>query len=99
MLTGLSQTKDIMHIWDVVKYWLICHTNKSRTSINAVYCSPDNPEYASLIKKYGKDHVYTTLSDKDTIYNTSTDHPVYEEAIKIIQQYFHNAEIKSEFLS
>ena len=27
MLTGLSQTKDIMHIWDAVKYWLICHTN------------------------------------------------------------------------
>lgn len=67
--------------------------------INAVYCSPDNPEYASLIKKYGKDRVHTTLSDKQTIYNTSTDHPVYEEAIKIIQQYFHNAEIKNEFLS
>ena len=93
MLTGLSQTKDIMHIWDAVNDQEIYY------GINAVYCSPDNPEYASLIKKYGKDRVHTTLSDKQTIYNTSTDHPVYEEAIKIIQQYFHNAEIKNEFLS
>lgn len=79
---------------------LITHNDQEiYCGINAVYCSPDNPEYASLIKKYGKDRVHTTLSDKQTIYNTSTDHPVYEEAIKIIQQYFHNAEIKSEFLS
>lgn len=27
MLMGLSQTKDIMHIWDVVKYWSIYHTS------------------------------------------------------------------------
>lgn len=79
---------------------LITHNDQEiYCGINAVYCSPDNPEYASLIKKYGKDRVHTTLSDKQTIYNTSTDHPVYEEAIKIIQQYFHNAEIKNEFLS
>lgn len=61
--------------------------------INAVYCSKDNPEYASLIQKYGKDRVHTTLSDKQTIYNTSADSFIYVEAIKIIQQYFHNAEI------
>lgn len=61
--------------------------------INAVYCSPDNPEYASLIQKYGKDRVHTTLSDKQTIYNTSADSFIYEDAIKIIQQYFHNTEI------
>lgn len=61
---------------------------------NAVYCSSSNPQYLSLIEKYGKDHVYTTLSDKDTIYNTSTDNAIYEEAVTIIQHYFNKENIK-----
>ena len=76
MLTDLSLTKDIMHIWDVVN------------------CSSSSPQYPSLIEKYGKEHVYTTLSDKDTIYNTSTDNSIYEEAVTIIQHYFNKENIK-----
>ena len=64
--------------------------------INAVYCSSNSPQYPSLIEKYGKEHVYTTLSDKDTIYNTSTDNSIYEEAVTIIQHYF-NKEFSNNY--
>lgn len=61
--------------------------------MESMRCIVHQAQYPSLIEKYGKDHVYTTLSDKDTIYNTSTDNSIYDEAVTIIQQYFNKENI------